>query len=136
MSLYYSRTLDPDHRPPRKQAVGGSGRTVGHSQQRSRCQLAPLPFPCYSVPMPSVPVDSYRLVTLLKERGFTEAQAGGIVEVLQEVDLSNFATRWDLKEMELSLERDLKELELRMTIKLGSLIVAGTGALAALQILR
>jgi hypothetical protein len=53
--------------------------------------------------MPAVPVDSYRLVTLLLEQGFTEAQAGGIVEVLLEVGLSSFATRWDLKEMESSL---------------------------------
>jgi hypothetical protein len=30
----------------------------------------------------------------------------------------------------------LRELELRMTIKLGGLIVAGTGVLAALQVFR
>jgi hypothetical protein len=88
------------------------------------------------VAMSSLPTDTYRLVNLLKERGFTESQAGGIVEVIQEVDLSSFVTKRDIKEMELALKRDLKELELGMTIKLGGLIVAGTGVLAALQIFR
>lgn len=81
------------------------------------------------MPVPSLPTDTFRLVSLLKERGFTEQQAGGIVEAILEIDLSSLVTRE-------YLHRELKELELRMTIKLGGLIVAGTGALAALQILR
>lgn len=82
--------------------------------------------------MGSLPVDTYRLVNLLKERGFNEQQASGIVEVIQEIDLSSLANRADIRELEVKL----RELELRMTIKLGGLIVAGTGVLAALQLFR
>lgn len=82
--------------------------------------------------MPSIPIDTYRLVNVLKQRGFSEQQAGGIVEVLQEIDLGNLASKQDIR----NLEMKLRELELRMTIKLGGLIVAGTGVLAALQLLR
>ena len=66
--------------------------------------------------------DTHRLTTYLKEHGFTEQQAVAITEAMQEIDLSQLATR-----------RDLRELELRMTVKLGSLIVAGTSILAVLR---
>jgi hypothetical protein len=86
----------------------------------------------------AIPVDTYRLVNLLRERGFTEQQAGGVVEVIQKIDLDALATKGDLKTSELStkeyVHRELKELELRMTIKLGGVTVAGIGALAVLQL--
>ena len=82
--------------------------------------------------MTSLPIDTYRLVNTLKEHGFTEQQAGGIVEVIQEIDLSNLATKADIR----ALEVKIRELELRMTIKLGGLIVAGTGVIAALLLVQ
>ena len=71
-------------------------------------------------------LDTHRLVSKLKEHGFSEQQAEGIAEAIQEVDLASLATKADLK-------YELKELELRMTIKLGSLVIAGTGFLAMLK---
>ena len=63
--------------------------------------------------MTTLPLDTHRLITRLKGRGFSEEQAAGITEALQELDLSQLATR-----------ADLRELELRMILKLGSIVVA------------
>lgn len=73
--------------------------------------------------MTTIILDTHRFVSRLKESGFSETQAAGLTEALQEIDLSRLTTK-----------ADLKELELRMTIKLGSLIVAGTGFLAVLKL--
>jgi len=74
-------------------------------------------------------LDTHRLISRLKQHGFTEEQATGISEAMQEIDLSHLATRGDIKELELRL----KELELRMTVKLGSLIAVGVAFLAVLK---
>ena len=71
--------------------------------------------------MVAFPFDTYRAVTMLKDRGFSEDQAA-MTEAIQAVDMSEVATK-----------TDLRELELRMTIKLGTLIVMGTGFLAFLK---
>ena len=42
------------------------------------------------------------------------------------------ATKQGLKEMELAAMQDLKELELRLTIRLGSMMVVAIGVVAAL----
>ena len=49
-------------------------------------------------------------------------------------DLKEMETglRRDLKEMETSLRRDLKELEMRLTIRLGAMMVVAVGAVATL----
>ena len=76
--------------------------------------------------------DTYAAVTRLKEAGFSEAQAKGVIDTFREVDTSDVATKNDMRELELRI----RELELRMTIKLGGLIVAATGIiLAALRYL-
>ncbi len=73
--------------------------------------------------MTSLPLDTHRLVNALKDRGFNEQQAAAVTEAIQEIDLTHVATK-----------SDLREIELRMTIKLGSLIVAGTAFLAILKL--
>ena len=77
----------------------------------------------YPARVATVILDTHRLISRLKEHGFSEDQATGITEAMQEIDLSQLATR-----------ADLRELELRMTVKLGSLIVAGTAFLAVLKL--
>ena len=42
------------------------------------------------------------------------------------------ATRQDMEELEISLRREMKELELRLTIRLGSMMVAAVGVVAVL----
>lgn len=72
--------------------------------------------------MAIIVLDTYQLISNLKSRGFTEEQARGVSEAIQQIDLSSISTK-----------SDLRELELRMTIKLGSLIIAGVAFLAALK---
>lgn len=73
--------------------------------------------------MSTIVLDIHRLISRLNQHGSTEDQATGITEAVQQIDLSQVATRGDLW-----------ELELRMTVKLGSLIVGGTAFLAVLKI--
>lgn len=72
--------------------------------------------------MATLAFDTYRLINNLKSKGFTKEQARGVSEAIQEIDLSAMTTK-----------ADLKELELRMTIKLGSLIIAGVAFLAVIK---
>lgn len=83
--------------------------------------------------MEAVIADTYRLVNMLKRKGFTEEQAGGLSEAFQQVDLSHLATKRDVEDLHKDILNELKTLELNMTIKLGALIVAGIGVLAALK---
>lgn len=68
--------------------------------------------------------------------GFTPQQAEVQAEALKKVIDENLATKHDLFEVKRDLESaihnvevKLKELELRMTIKLGGMLVAGIGIL-------
>lgn len=72
--------------------------------------------------MTTILLDTYQLIGNLKSRGFTEEQARGVSDAIQQIDLSAISTK-----------ADLRELELRMTIKLGSLIIAGVAFLAVLK---
>jgi len=108
--------------------IGGSRQCIATEAQATHvpkawrlfCFLLGLWYPG---PVATVILDTHRLISHLKEHGFSENQATGITEAMQEIDLSQLATR-----------ADLRELELRMTVKLGSLIVAGTAFLAVLKL--
>ena len=74
------------------------------------------------------------------QRGFNEAQAIGISEAIQQIDLAEIASKGDIQRLENRIDRlesmvhsNLRELELRMTIKLGALIAAGIAVLAAMN---
>ncbi len=71
-------------------------------------------------------MDTFKLVNNLKSRGFTEAQAAGVVETVQQVDLDDLVTRSDLKAA-------LHEIELRMTLRLGGLMVACVAFLTGIK---
>ena len=55
-------------------------------------------------------IDRYTVVQKLEKRGFSHAQAEGIAEALSAVDLSEVATRSDLKELELRLYKYFGEV--------------------------
>ncbi|MBF0609782.1 MAG: DUF1640 domain-containing protein [Magnetococcales bacterium] len=88
-----------------------------------------------------IPFDTLAFVKRLKDAGVPEVQAEAHAETMKMVQasqLEELVTRRDLKDMEaatkadiLDLKRDIKELEYRMTIKLGTLIVAAVGLLFA-----
>jgi len=64
----------------------------------------------------------------LKAAGIPESHAKAQVDVIREVIDNNLATKQDMKD----LRRELKELELRLTIRLGGMLVVAVGVLAAL----
>lgn len=71
--------------------------------------------------MPTTAFDTLKYSKRLQELGFSREQAEGFAEIQQEIMESNLASK-----------RDLKELEYRLTIRLGAMLAAGIGLLAAL----
>lgn len=70
--------------------------------------------------MSAVAFDTLKFVERLEAGGFTHAQAKAAAEAFAEATSQELATK-----------ADLRELELRMTVKLGGLIVAATGVILA-----
>ena len=56
--------------------------------------------------------DTYKIVTLLKERGFTKKQAEGIIETVREVTISGVATKEDLHDLETGLRAEITNVEI------------------------
>jgi len=69
--------------------------------------------------MATVTFDTHKFVKTLKEAGVPESQA----------EAFSTAVRESHEAAELATKGDLRELELRMTIKLGSIVIAGLGVL-------
>ncbi len=61
-----------------------------------------------------------------------EAEAEALAEVF-ELNLKDLATKEDLLGARDSLRQEMRELELRLTIKLGSIVVIALGAFTALS---
>ncbi|MBT7069231.1 MAG: DUF1640 domain-containing protein [Verrucomicrobia bacterium] len=64
----------------------------------------------------------------LRQAGFTEQQAEVQAEALAHVIDERLATKDDI----VGLKRDLKEMEMRLTIKLGTMLVIAIGIFATL----
>ncbi|MBF0177608.1 MAG: DUF1640 domain-containing protein [Magnetococcales bacterium] len=76
--------------------------------------------------MTTITSDTLKFVRRLKDAGIPENQAEAISEAFKgahESRSDELATKEDL----LDVRRDLKELELRMTIKLGAMLLAVVG---------
>jgi hypothetical protein len=107
--------------------------------------------------MAPVPFDTQKFVETLTASGLPETQAKAISSALREAAYAEFATKSDLRELELviktemrelgdelksdirelksdmrELRNNMRELELRMTIKLGAMQVVGIGVLGAI----
>lgn len=84
--------------------------------------------------MTTITFDTHQLVKELKAKGFSNDQAEGINDALKNaMTVAEVATRRDLNELETNLKHQLKEMELRLTMKIGTLIVAALGFMVALQ---
>jgi len=106
--------------------------------------------------MAPVPFDTQKFVETLTASGLPETQAKAISSAFLEAAYAEFATKSDLRDLELmiktemrelrdelkgdirelkgdirELRNNMRELELRMTIKLGAMQVVGIGVLAA-----
>ena len=93
--------------------------------------------------MSSITFDTLAYSKRLKNVGFTEEQAEVQAETLADVIDEQLASSRDLKELEIAMKRDLKELEIEMkhdneklkhelTLRLGTMLIVGIGAVATL----
>ncbi len=72
--------------------------------------------------MTALTFDTYRVAKHLQSKGFTPEQAKGLVEAVREVDTTQVSTKADLREM-----------DLRMTVRLGGMIITLGGVLIAIK---
>ena len=82
--------------------------------------------------MTTIVFDTRAFVKELAEAGMPEKQAEVLARSQATLIDEKLATKQGLKELEARLRRDMKELELRLTIRLGSMMVVAIGAVAAL----
>ena len=82
--------------------------------------------------MTTIVFDTRAFVKELAEAGMPEKQAEVLARSQATLIDEKLATKQGLKELEALLRRDMKELELRLTIRLGSMMVVAIGAVAAL----
>jgi len=71
--------------------------------------------------MSSVSLDTHKFIRKLRESGMSDAQAEAVADAFREAQ----------GEADLATKSDLRELELRLTIKIGGMLVIAIGVLAA-----
>lgn len=55
--------------------------------------------------MSALTIDTLAVAQTLRKRGFSEEQATGVVEALQSIDAGTLATKADLRELEVRIEK-------------------------------
>jgi hypothetical protein len=76
--------------------------------------------------------DTLQYAKKLKTAGVPEKQAEVHAEAMAELVDNKLATKQDLRELALNITKDMKELELRMTIKLGGIVIGSMSLLVIL----
>lgn len=91
-------------------------------------------------------IDTHAFVKQLKASGFTEEQAEAQISIFTQIIELGVATktdiadlhrdiadvRRDIEELRKETKANMKEMELRMTVRLGSIMVIGIGVIAAI----
>lgn len=83
--------------------------------------------------MATIIADTHKIITKLVERGYTKDQAEALTEVLQDLDLSELATKADLNELRIQLTGEIHGLSWRI---FGLLLAQGALVIAILQLLQ
>ena len=73
--------------------------------------------------------DTHKAVKDLQEAGFDEAQAEAVVATVGTAIVGNVATKQDISD----LRSEMQAMELRITLRMGGLIVAGVALIIALD---
>jgi uncharacterized membrane protein YheB (UPF0754 family) len=76
--------------------------------------------------------DTLAYAKKLKSAGFTEQQAEVQAEALADIIEDQMASKHDLKSLETVFAYELKQAEMRLTIRLGAIIVGAVGVFATL----
>lgn len=83
--------------------------------------------------MTAITFDTLKFVQTLRESGVNDKQAEAIAAAVREThDAADLATKRDLKELEFKLTQSMREMEYRLTIRLGGMLAASIGIVAAL----
>jgi hypothetical protein len=78
--------------------------------------------------MNTITFDALEAISRLQQAGFTEPQARSIVHTIKDIDLSELATKGDIKD----LRADMREMELRIKLQVGGMLAVSVGILATL----
>ena len=76
--------------------------------------------------------DTHAFVKELTEAGMPEPQAEALARNQATPVDEKLATKQDLEALASRLKRDMREMELRLTLRLGSMMVVAIGVVAAL----
>ena len=82
--------------------------------------------------MVAIMFDTHAFVKELTQAGMPEAQAEVLARNQATLIDEKLATKQDLEALESRLKRDMREMELRLTLRLGSMMVVAIGVVAAL----
>ena len=77
--------------------------------------------------------DTHKAVKELQEAGFDEAQAEAVVATVGTAIVGNVATKQDVTDARNDLRSEMQAMELRITLRMGGLIVAGVALIIALD---
>lgn len=77
--------------------------------------------------------DTHKAVKDLQEAGFDEAQAEALVATVGTAIVGNVATKQDVTDARNDLRSEMQAMELRITVRMGGLIVAGVALIIALD---
>ena len=77
--------------------------------------------------------DTHKAVKELQEAGFDEGQAEALVATVGTAMVGNVATKQDIGDLRSDLLSKMQAMELRITLRMGGLIVAGVGLIIALD---
>lgn len=71
--------------------------------------------------MTTITYDTYHMVNILKEKGFSREQASGVIEVLEEIDFQNVASKEHVTSASAQLEAKLyRALAVQTIVTIGA----------------
>jgi len=56
-------------------------------------------------------MDTYKIVTMLREKGYTKTEAEGFIQAIQEITLSGVATKQDIVDVREGIQEVHKEIQ-------------------------
>jgi hypothetical protein len=80
-------------------------------------------------------VDTNRIFSILRERGYTKEQADGFIEAVRELNLDQLVTKSYFKSEMDKLDLKMDKLEMKLTIKMGAFTFLLGGFLTAIKFL-
>lgn len=54
--------------------------------------------------------DTYKVIKLLQEKGYSKEEAEGFIEAVQEIQLSGVSTKQDVQDLKIELKQDIQDL--------------------------